>query len=72
MQMMPPTRKGRSKRGVPLFPELRPFLDEAYQMASEGSSWVVPILEGKGTKNLGTTFRKIIRRACLPTRFITR
>jgi hypothetical protein len=48
---------------TPLFPELRPFLDEAYQMASEGCSWVVPMLEGKGTKNLGTTFRKIIRRA---------
>jgi len=56
-------RYGKGQRTVPLFPELRPFLDEAYQMASEGCPWVVPMLEGKGTKNLGTTFRKIIRRA---------
>jgi hypothetical protein len=48
---------------VPLFPELRPFLDEAFSMAEEGETWVVPMLNGDADKNLGTTFRKIVRRA---------
>ena len=32
-------------------------------MAAEGEKWVVPMLEGNVDKNLGTTLRKIIRRA---------
>ena len=56
-------RYGKGSRVVPLFPELRPFLDEAFSMASEGERWVVPMLAGQGDKNLGTTFKKIIRRA---------
>jgi integrase len=56
-------RYGKGQRTVPLFPNLRRFLDEAFQMAPEGCTWVVPMLEGLGSKNLGTTFKKIIRRA---------
>ncbi len=54
---------GKASRVVPLFPELRPFLDEAFAIADEGEQWVVPMLSGEAHKNLGTTFRKIIGRA---------
>jgi len=56
-------RYGKATRVVPIFPELRPFLDQAFSMAAEGEKWVVPMLGGHANKNLGTTFRKIIRRA---------
>ena len=56
-------RYGKATRVVPIFPELRPYLDEAFSMSEEGETWVVPMLGGDGSKNLGTTFRKIIRRA---------
>jgi integrase len=56
-------RYGKATRIVPIFPELRPFLDEAFSMASEGENWVVPMLAGDADKNLGTRLRKIIRRA---------
>lgn len=32
-------------------------------MVEEGTTWVVPRLQGDADKNLGTRFRKIIRRA---------
>ena len=56
-------RYGKGSRVVPLFPELRRFLDEAFGMAGDGECWVVPMLAGNTKKNLGTTFKKIIRRA---------
>lgn len=56
-------RYGKGSRVVPIFPELRPFLDEAFSMAAEGEQFVVPMLQGDGSKNLGTTLKKIIRRA---------
>ncbi len=56
-------RYGKATRDVPIFPALRPFLDEAFSMAAERENWVVPMLAGDADKNLGTTFRKIIRRA---------
>ncbi len=60
----PKTRRyGKGTRVVPLFPELRLFLDEAFSMADDGEKWVVPRLGGKPSKNLGTTFKRIIRRA---------
>ncbi len=60
----PKTRRyGKGTRVVPLFPELRPFLDEAFSMADDGEKWVVPRLGGEPSKNLGTTFKRIIRRA---------
>ena len=56
-------RYGKGTRVVPLFPELRPYLDEAFTMARDGDTWVIPMLDGQPAKNLGTTFKKIIRRA---------
>jgi len=56
-------RYGKGSRVVPLFPELRRFLDEAFAMAGEGEHWVVPMLSGKTSSNLGRTFKKIVRRS---------
>jgi integrase len=55
-------RYGKASRLVPLFPELKPFLDEAFEKAEDGAVWVVPMLAGQPDKNLGTTFKKIIAR----------
>ena len=56
-------RYGKGSRVVPLFPELRQYLDEAFAMAGEGEHWVVPMLAGKAKKTLARTFKKITRRA---------
>jgi len=56
-------RYGKDSRLVPIFPKLRPYLDKAFAMANEGERWVVPMLAGRADKNLGTRFRKIIKRA---------
>lgn len=56
-------RYGKATRIVPLFRELRPFLDEAYFRDDGDKTWVVPMLAGNADKNLGTRLRKIIRRA---------
>jgi len=56
-------RYGKTSRIVPIFPELRPYLQEAWDAADEGEQWVVPMLVGKPDKKLGTTFKKIIARA---------
>jgi len=56
-------RYGKATRVVPLFLELREALDEAFSMADEGETWVIPMLGGEPNKNLGTTFKKIVRRA---------
>lgn len=49
-------------RWVPLFPELRPYLEEAFELAAEGA---VKIITSKNSmeQNLRTRFGKIIRRA---------
>jgi integrase len=54
---------GKATRVVPIFAELRPFLDKAYFRDDADKTWVVPMLAGNADKNLGTRFRKIIRRA---------
>ena|GEM_PF-5841623 len=56
-------RYGKGSRTVPIFPRLQPFLDEAFEMAREGDKWVIPMLDGNTSKNIGTRFKKIIRRA---------
>lgn len=56
-------RYGKATRVVPIFPELRPYLDDAYFRDDADKTWVVPMLAGNADKNLGTRFRKIIRRA---------
>jgi len=65
--------EGRESRTIPLFPELRPILDEAFEAASEGAVYVVDerfrqAALGKGgwaNCNLRTHFQRIVRRAGL-------
>ena len=55
---------GGGSRFVPLFPELRAALMEAFEAAPVGETYVVPRCRD-GKVNLRTTFEKIIRRAGL-------
>ncbi|MEZ6141074.1 MAG: site-specific integrase [Zavarzinella sp.] len=62
---------GKTHRVIPLFPLLRPYLEEAFDQAIEGSVYVFPeqwLKRAQGPRgwanaNLRTTFEKIIRRA---------
>lgn len=64
---------GKDRRTIPLFPELRPILAEAFELALEGTVFVVDermraSAQGKAgwrNCNLGTMFTKIIKRAGL-------
>ena len=66
---------GKASRLIPLFPELRPYLLEASELAPVGAVYVVPERFRKSAQgasgwrncNLRTTFEKIIRRAGLET-----
>lgn len=66
-------RPGRATRVVPLFPELRPILEAAFEAAPEGAVYVVDPKYRKAALgprgwmncNLRTTFEKIIKRAGL-------
>lgn len=51
-------------RIVPLFPELRPHLEEAFDLAAEGSVHVISQYRSN-EKNLRTRFERIIKRAGL-------
>lgn len=53
--------EGKDCRAVPLFPELRPYLDAAFDRAEDGAEFVVQRFQGH--TNLGVPFRKIIVRA---------
>ena len=55
-------RSGKSYRVIPLFPELRPYLDEMRSLPSTGSAYVIPRYRGRDA-NLRTQFLRIIRRA---------
>jgi integrase len=62
---------GKASRTIPLFPELRPILAEAFELAPDGAVYVVDekfrkAAMGPGgwaNANLRTTFEKIVRRA---------
>lgn len=56
--------EGGASRMVPIFPELRPFLEEAFDLAEQGTIHVVTRYRGKDS-NMRTTFQKIIKRAGL-------
>ena len=61
----PKTKKqGKPHRWVPLFPELKPFIEAAFDAAPEGSVHVITRYRDPG-QNLRTTFQKIIKRAGL-------
>jgi hypothetical protein len=55
---------GGGSRVIPLFPELRPHLELAFDQASPGSEFVITSCRD-ATKNLRTQFRRIIERAGL-------
>lgn len=64
---------GKATRTIPLFPELRPILAEAFDLAADGAQYVVDERFRKAAigpagwmnANLRTTFGKIVRRAGL-------
>jgi len=66
---------GKARRTIPMFPELRPVLTEAFELAPDGAEYVVDESFRKGAlgeagwlnANLRTTFEKIVRRAGLET-----
>ena len=51
---------GKATRLVPIFPELRPILNEAYEEAEDGAEFVV---SSPRCENLGTNMERIIRSA---------
>ncbi|HEV3078803.1 MAG TPA: phage integrase SAM-like domain-containing protein, partial [Gemmataceae bacterium] len=53
---------GAGMRVVPIFPELRPYLEEAFELAKPGAVHVVTRYRD-GCKNLRTQFQRIIRKA---------
>ena len=57
-------RQGKPERLVPLFPELRPILEEAFEMAEPGAVHVITRWRDTN-KNLRTQLMRIIRRAGL-------
>jgi integrase len=56
--------EGGGVRWVPIFPELRPYLEEAFDLAAVGAVHVIGRYRD-GNQNLRTRLRKIIRRAGL-------
>jgi integrase len=56
---------GRGRRTVPLFPELRQVLAEAFEAAPEGAEFVVNRYRDRGA-NARTTFGRILDRAGVP------
>jgi len=56
--------EGHESRWVPIFPELAPFLQQAFDEAEPGSEYVITRYRSKGV-NLRTESHRIIRRAGL-------
>jgi len=63
---------GKDSRMIPLFPELRPFLDEAFDKAPDRTSYILERFRARAMGptgwrgcNLRTTMEKIVRRAGL-------
>ena len=53
--------EGKASREVPIFPELRSFLEEAWEQAQTGQKYV--ITRYRGNVNLRTQLQRIIKRA---------
>ncbi len=52
---------GQQTRPIPIFPELRPFLEKAFEEAADGEEYVVPL--ARQTGNLRTHALRIIKNA---------
>lgn len=50
-------------REVPIFPELKPYLEKGWELAGDGAEFVVDAGQGRGEKALYSAFRKRIERA---------
>jgi integrase len=57
--------KSGGVRVCPIFPELRRHLEDAWEALPEGGGSEYVVTRYRGDQNLGTTFRKIIKRAGL-------
>ena len=58
------THLGKTSRQIPLFPELKPYLEEAFDLADVGTTFVITHNRNP-EKNYGTQFMRIIERAGL-------
>jgi len=56
--------EGKGIRQIPIFPELRPYLDEVFDQAEPGSDWIITRYRN-GNANLRTQLHRIIERAGL-------
>jgi len=56
--------EGKASRLIPMFPELRPYLEEAFELAEPGTEFVITRYRDSNA-NLRTQLMKIIRRAGL-------
>ncbi len=56
--------EGRGSRMIPIFPELRPFLEEVWEFAEPGTEYVITRYRDRNS-NLRTQLERIIRRAGL-------
>jgi hypothetical protein len=55
---------GGESRVAPLFPELRPFLEDCFEQAEDGAEFVITRYR-EATQNLGTQGKRIVRKAGL-------
>jgi len=58
--------EGKATRWVPIFPELRPYLEKAWHAAEPGQECFVTIGRDNSGAYYRTMLRKIIKRASLP------
>jgi integrase len=58
------SHEGGESRWIPIFPEIRPFLEEAWEQAEPGTEFVITRCRDSNT-NLRTQLQRIIRRAGL-------
>ena len=56
--------QGKESRIIPLFPEIRPYLEEQYELAEPGNPFVIVTKRSKNS-NLRRRFKKIVGRAGL-------
>jgi integrase len=56
--------EGKGERWVPIFPELRPYFEEAFELAAEGAIYIINRYRDVD-QNLRTQLRRIIRKAGL-------
>ncbi|MGA2797133.1 MAG: site-specific integrase [Thermoguttaceae bacterium] len=56
--------EGKESRQIPLFPEIRPYLEQVWEQAEPGTEWVITRYRS-GNANLRTQFERIVRKADL-------